>query len=303
MRKQTVNPSPPPCCMIEMRGFDPVGYAFGRNDDWCMKLDLNAGRYGQPSLGLNFQFDAHAKVNKRTVTVRAEPRSFQVDWYPGITMNAKPMMKNFKAGPIVDASDKVKQYIPEKWRTTADSRMMYIAFDSTGYSLTNGSHYQTGWSHLEQKDRKFLSSLFLPKVNIPTKRLTIWFMPPNKDTFIEKCLPFFTQAFTLRTPGKDAYVDDWGRSLFIYNSQKCCLEFNRNRHKITRDPEILPSTSPSFENIEMGEDDVMKEENTEMEEDVRRTYHSGSEKGELKEEPDIDTTQTQSQGKHQGESL
>lgn len=69
-----------------------MGDPFRSTPGWAVKVDLDAGAHGQPSIGLDFEF---SKADARSEKAR-DQNTFAVGWEPGVKIGGKWMMEDLQ---------------------------------------------------------------------------------------------------------------------------------------------------------------------------------------------------------------
>ena len=89
---QLSNPISLPCAVMINKDGRVMGNPFGSMPGWAVKVDLDAGAHGQPSIGLDFEI---SKAGARSRKAK-DRNTFAVGWEPGVAIGGKWMIEDLQ---------------------------------------------------------------------------------------------------------------------------------------------------------------------------------------------------------------
>ena len=201
-----LNPRKKPKCVFRIDNGPIIGNPFAHPDRCAVSLNIDGGRFGQPSLGLEIKItrlDPHGKPIPNAATVTED-----VKWYPGVKMFDQYMMEHLKYADVTQLRGNAKvwpqEILAKLPKGHHEPNLLCVAFQSNSHA-THVSTLNT-WDGINEKTRNGLSQLFSTSGSY---QITIWFVGkglPRGLEFVPNCFGFFVRAYQQRLPPLHQYM-------------------------------------------------------------------------------------------------
>ena len=211
-------------CAVQIDDNEPMGNPFEQTLDWSLKVDLDAGAAGQPSIGLDFSFD---KVDAKSKKEKYR-NQFAVGWEPGVKIQGEWQIDGLVFYHAINPPNprlenivfpkKIRQLlegIKEEFRPAVTSKLVCATFKSNAHRTTP---MNPDWALALGKDRgrvpyANLQSMYRGKNK--SYQVTIWFVPRSiqLERLNNTCLiPLYNAAID-HTPPFHQYTDSHGEPI------------------------------------------------------------------------------------------
>ena len=194
-------------------GDEIMGDPITRPPGWDLKVSIDPGKLGLPSIGLNFKFAKDGIDSKRDPN---HYNSFAVGWEPGVKIGSEWMMENMIVERAANPSDpnmKDFTFPPEiqklcKNQDQIDS-LFCMVFKSNVHKT---SAMDVDWAKSLGKDNAapFNNLRRMYSATDPSYMVTLWFTSPTYsiDGFLNGCLQPLANAVEDHTPPFHQYLDE-----------------------------------------------------------------------------------------------
>lgn len=193
---------------------DIMGNPFANPKGWSVRISLDPGKLGQPSLGLDFKFSKDGIDSSN----REHYISFAVGWEPGVRIEDKFQMENFHAEIATNPShpDLLPFTFPAAIqklckRQEDAERLICVTFKSNAHKSSPmnvewAKALEDGAGDIPYNNLKRMYSAEDPSYNV-----TAWFMIPPSLTLTRihaECIQPFTEAVRDHTPPFHKYLEE-----------------------------------------------------------------------------------------------
>lgn len=187
---------------------DIMGDPFSAMPGWTMEVNIDPGRLGQPSIGLNFKFSKDGTDSR----LAAHYNTFSLSWEPGVRIGGKRVMQGIRVEQATKPS--IPQIsgicfppaLQELCKKPEDAaRLFCLTFKSNVHKTSPmQEEWAAGWDAPYRNLKRMYSG------EDPSYRVTLWFMAPTADTehFNTGCLRPFVAAVQNHTPPSHQNLDE-----------------------------------------------------------------------------------------------
>ena len=219
-----------PCAVMINKDGKVMGNPFRSMPGWVVKVDLDAGAYGQPSIGLDFEISKAGASSGET----KDRKTFAVGWEPGVAIGGKWMMEDlqiFEAknppdpSPLTDTFPPAIEALLEDAKgdqTMLASRLICATFVSNVHKT---SPMKMDWALAFNGDKggipyANLQSMYQGEGKI--YQVTLWFVNRKLPLarFHTVCLDPLVDAVTDHTPPFHQYLDENDEPMVDFNLEK-----------------------------------------------------------------------------------
>lgn len=193
---------------------DIMGNPFANPDGWNVKINLDPGKTGQPSLGLDFKFSKDG-----TDSNNAEHyNSFAVGWEPGVRIEDKFQMENFHAERATQPTS--HELLPFTFpaalqklckRQEDADRLVCVTFRSNAHK---SSPMNVEWAKALKNgtgDIPYNNLKRMYSAEDPSHYVSLWFMTLYHiplPRLYARCIQPFTNAVKEHTPPFHVHLDE-----------------------------------------------------------------------------------------------
>ena len=201
-------------CMIGVKDRKPIGSFTALTEGWMVRLFLDPGRFGAPTITLGFSKDGEKDICRSTWDVDSY---VQGEWAMNdITFSRlhdqDPLSLNMPDQSALRACEPEDRHLLFSMKFVSWKRV--IGYDN----LAKKSQGQ-----MPKSLRKSLKTIFTPD---DSYILTIWFKAPyNVALFQPNCLEHFTRALAARKPPLYMFVNDFGQQFTVSRSERPTKDF------------------------------------------------------------------------------
>ena len=181
-------------CAISVNNGPIIGSPIVLFPGYAIKLAIDGGRSGEPSIGLRIRV---AKGSKHIQIYELQNQDIDwtsVGWYPGTQVNGQYMLEDFHAGATI-----IHEINPDVFKHCSAGQLQNLmCIKISSRSSVIGPFQETAWQGLERNVQAVLRAVLATKEHY---WLTIWFLADPSITILEqKCTTYFRDAFVRRQP-------------------------------------------------------------------------------------------------------
>ena len=213
-------------CAIQINDNEIMGNPFSKPKDWSLKLALDPGTLGVPSVSLDFQFCRDEPSHDSIVY----QNSFNVAWEPGVKIGGSWMMEDITMMPATSQSDElvlrlayppaIKELLEKSGKRPEflTQNLVFAMFQSNVHRV---SELKWEWLNALEDDARRAPLANLDTMlngKEPSYTVKMWFVNRKLDlvTFYETCLGPLIDAVTDHTPPHQ-YLDDDDQPFINYD--------------------------------------------------------------------------------------
>ena len=202
----------PSFCAVRIDDGKIMGNPFKHPMGWNVKINLEPGKFGQPSIGLNFKFSKDGIDSK----LEDHCNTFALDWEPGVKINGKWMVEDFE---VVEAMNPVGADVadtcPAEIKKLCDQnpkvakRLVCAVFQS---NVHKSSPVDVDWPLALKGDGGAIPHANLKRMyeGPPSYVVTVWFVLSGVsfERWTQSCFEPLRIAVQDHTPPFHQYLDE-----------------------------------------------------------------------------------------------
>ena len=244
-----------PCAVMINKDGRVMGNPFGSIPGWAVKVDLDAGAHGQPSIGLDFEF---SKAGARSRKAK-DQNTFAVGWEPGVKIGGKWMIEDLQMLEATNPPDPrqledtfppaIRELLKEAKRsqTMLASKLTCATFAS---NVHKSSPMKMDWALALNGDEGGIAYANLQSMyqgEGKSYQVTLWFVNRKLPLarFHMVCLDPLVNAVTDHTPPFHQFLDDNDEPMVDFDLEKIHPVGNG---MYRRYPKVLDHTDRRVEN-------------------------------------------------------
>lgn len=244
-----------PCAVMINKDGGIMGNPFGSMPGWAVKVDLDAGAHGQPSIGLDFELSRAGVRPKKA----KDQNTFAVGWEPGVAIGGQWMMEDLHMFKATNPPDprRLEDTFPPAIRgllTEAKGNQIMLASNLICATFISNVHKSSpmkiDWALALKSDESRI-----PYANLQSMyqsegksyQVTLWFV--NRKVTLARfhtdCLDPLVDAVTDHTPPFHEYLDENNEPMPDFNLEEIHPVGNGIYRRY---PKVLDRTDKRVEN-------------------------------------------------------